>query len=775
MSQEFIFAEFTGGCNPSTAPDKLAPNEAILAINCRLDENGGLQSCPGSTLQNTSTYSDSSSNKNVHSLFVDSAIGALGSVGQDALIGATVGSLVNVLAGSNTSQSKMSAGGAPSRIYFEINGVAQAFDPSLSTAITVDWSPPQAGAGASTTKTAGTGGTVARTGGATWTNASNITGTTGFATVPLAVAGPSFSQYLKATGFGFALSTNTLQGIQVNATAKLSGPENIGYVSVVATLLRNGVAVGQTRTATIFQSTNITLPFGSSTDLWGANLTSADLNSATFGVLFTATISSNASITPITFEIQNVTVTASQVGTGFVAGTAGSGTSLAGTYTWAITNVAADGAESDLSSPSLGVALGGAAGTLTSIPAGDARTTSRNIYRIGGTLNSFYLVGQISDNVSTTFYDNNSDIVVLTEGVIAAGGVAGLAANTRLGNQSVRFPCYHLDRLFWISQPNTVIWSQPLNAFAYPANNFALVGDSKVACGLVSKFGCLFIIKSDSIFCLSGTDESNFSLTRTESIVGTDQPWTITPISNGILFANSQGTYIFNGAVSTKLSPKLDLLFRGENRNGLPAIETRSKSVTQNFCAVANADYFYFSCASQGSTSNNLLFVLNLATGQITTRSIQVLSLTVDNTSGAVYAGLANGQVVQLDDYLAGTNNSQGSLLFTYQTPYTDCGARGSNLVVTAIEVYANTNGASVTGTLLYDSGNSSEVLAPFSTTSNQRVLRKTVASNSRLAQTVSVRLDSSIPNGKGPIEITHIKIFYDIRAGHARVGNLSA
>ncbi len=775
-SQEFLIADFSGGVNPSTQPDKLLPNESLQAINCRIDELGGLASAPFSSVQ-ASALTDSAGNTTAHSVFYDNAVGAVSGVGQDIFAGATVGSLANVLSGSNTSQQKMSFGAAPTRVYFDSGqgNTGYAFDPSLTSIITVDWAPPQAGAGATTTKTAGTGGTVTRAGSAVWTNAGNITGTTGFATVPLAVAGPSSSQYLKATGFGFSLTTNTLQGIQVNATAKLSGPENVGYVTVNATLLRNGVAVGLTQFSTIFQSSNINLVWGNSTFLWGANLTAADLNNANFGVLFTAQISPNASITPITFEIQNVTVTASQVATGFVAGTAGSGTNLAGTYSYAITNVAADGAESDLSASSLGVVLGGAAGTLTSIPAGDARTTSRNVYRIGGTLNSFYLVGSISDNVSTTYYDNQSDIAALTEGVIAAGGVAGLPANSRLGNTPVRFPCYHLDRLFWVTpnQPNQIIWSQPLNAFAYPANNSDDVGDSKPITGLISKWGCLIIIKASEVWILSGNDESNFSLTKSESVVGSDQPFTITQLANAIVFGNSANLYAFNGALSTKLNPKLDLLFRNESRNGLPAIETQVKSVTANYCAAATSEYLYYACAAKGTLVNNMLLAINLNTGTITTRSVDISSLTVDNVNDCVYAGLSSGKIVKLDDYFA-TADVQGNLPWTLQSRFTDCGARGSNLVFWGYEFYGNTNGVSVTPTIFYDNGNNSEVLAPFSTTTNKRVRRQSNATNSRLAQTMSLRLDASIPANSVGVEVIHIKLLYEIRPGNARVGNLS-
>jgi hypothetical protein len=75
----------------------------------------------------------------------------------------------------------------------------------------------------------------------------------------------------------------------------------------------------------------------------------------------------------------------------------------------------------------------------------------------------------------------------------------------------------------------------------------------------------------------------------------------------------------------------------------------------------------------------------------------------------------------------------------------------------------------SVTPTVYYDSGNTSETLAAFSSTTNQRIQRYFVGGNSRKAQTVSIRLDASVSNAQ--IDMTHMKVFYEVLPGQARVG----
>src|SRR5207302_1707741 len=134
-------------------------------------------------------------------------------------------------------------------------------------------------------------------------------------------------------------------------------------------------------------------------------------------------------------------------GSGFTAGVGAAGL-LSGTYAYKITFAAAGGEEGDASNASNSVTLSNQQGTLTAIQTGDLRTAARNIYRKGGLLSSYYLVGRISDNITSTFADNQTDLAALTQGTILPGDTVGDEPNTRLGSQQVRFPCLHYDRVF---------------------------------------------------------------------------------------------------------------------------------------------------------------------------------------------------------------------------------------------------------------------------------------------------------------------------------------
>jgi hypothetical protein len=771
-AQEYVIPLFSGGINPSEAPDKLNDSEALQAMNVRLDDFGNLASAFPSSLQ-ASGLKDASNNTNAHSLFIAPSLGCMAGAGKDVYSGLAVGSLADTLVGQNPAQGKISAASTSDKIFFELNAVPYFVGGRVTMPLLLDWAPP----GSSITTTNGPF-TVTTSGTATynafsphWSNANGIIGS-GTATAQITAVSRPITDYLRGLNPAGAISTSShLQGIQFSVPVAVTASATSGFVTLNALLEINGVVVGATRSQTFnVNSGATTITFGSGTaDGWDAGLTSAQVNNSTFGVRIQA-VSSTGVSTPV-----NVMIGAGQFtfyqssGTGITAGTGAAGV-LTGNYIWYVTFVGEDGEESDLSPATSPVALTNQQGALSTIPLGDARTVSRNVYRNGGLLTSPYLVGSISDNVSTSYSDNQTDLAALTEGVIAAGAVAGTNPNTRLGGELGRYPCFHLQRLFWCNG-NRIFWSDVTGGpFSYPSVNELPIGDGQQLIGLVSKWNCLVMIKTDSIYILSGTDESNFTVTRTESQVGSNMPFTISSIANGIAFGNNSGNYIFNGAVSVKFAPKLDLLFRGQSRNGIPAIETTNAAVYVNHCGVATADSYFYACAASGGASNTLLFIINLLTGAIVTRSIAVLGLAVDATTNFVYAGLANGQIVKLEDYTV-SSDSQGPLAFTYQTKYTDCNSRGSNLEILGFEFWGNTGGAAVTPTISYDGGNKSEVLASFSSTTNQRVQRSFSSSNSRKAQTVSIRLDAPISTGAGPIELSHIKVWYNVLPGRARTG----
>lgn len=784
---EQIFSDFSSGMNALGAVDKLNPNECLLAENVRLDEIGNIQSAGALTAQNTAAYAAAAgTNSNyVHSHFYQPSIGAVAGVGQDVFVGASLGSMSRKSTGTNPAQQKMSFGAAPARVYFDIGSTGYWTD--TSNLLTVDWTPPIA---AGSTVTSSACGTASQTAGGNfitpWDVPANIVSTSSstVATCQFTTGVETQSEYLYVTmstnSFAFS-GTPTGIGVTMQILANNGiGPPSIGDIAI--TLLKNGVPVGNfepilvpTGNGTFYAQGNA----GGQTDLWGTTWSQADVNSGTFGFLVQVT----SNIGPV--SIYGATVSLYS-GTGFFAGTGTTGT-LTGTYSYKVTFVAQNGEESDASSESSQIVLNGSMGTLTSIPMGDARTSARNIYRIGNLLTVHYLVGSIQDNRSTTYADNLPDLSALSTGVILSGEVPGDYPNSRLGNQSVRFPVYHYDRVFWInpSQPNQLIWSKPLNGFAYPDINTVDVGNSSAITRHVSIFGELIILKADqSVWRLTGTDESSFDLSQTPSSSGTDLPFTVATMPDRIPFMNRLGLWVFNGYSSIPFTSKLDLWFKQLDRtnvslfgvNGFHPPEVSSMNVPKNFEAVANSEKFVLAYAEAGQTKNNAILSFDVKHNNITKRQLGTafpLSLSMDPTNGYVYVGDTNGFISLLDDWNGATQNG-ANVNFDFQTSYIDL-QRGSNKSIWALEFYGNLNGQSLTPTVYYDNGVSSETLTAITNNGLTRIVRPLESTASRKCQNFSVRLNGSISAvnvaGAPRIQINYIKALFDIRAGRARTG----
>ena len=790
---EHIFSDFSGGMNALTAVDKLDPKECLLAENVRLDETGNIESAGALTAQNTSGYGG-----NVHSLFWNPSLGAVAGVGTSIFSGPTLGGMSNALAGKNANSKKMSFGSAYNRVYFDIGNVGYWTDENLL--LTVDWPPPVA-VGATITGPTAEGTSTQAGSGYIWSNPGNFASTSSNSFASVVLTAPQFpSRNLQATMStnSFAISTVAVTGVGISCIA-MSTSTTPTPLTLNASLIVGGSPVGAVvplipnspYAPGIFQ----TYTGGGSTYLWGlSSISQASVNAGNFGWQVYAINGNTLATGPDTVEVFAPTMTIYQ-GAGFTAGTGASG-NITDTCSYKITFVDAIGEESDASNDSNQIVLSSQQGTLTGIQLGDGRTVARNIYRIGGILTSHYLVGTIQDNVSTTYSDNQTSAAALAQGTILSGDVPGDYPNTRFNNALIgaigapggmgRFPTLHYDRVFWINpnKPNQIYWSKPLNGFAYPSINQINVGDGKPISRHVSIFGELIIIKTDSIWRLTGTDETSFNLTQTPSAVGTDLPFTVVALPDKILFMNRYGLWVFNGYTAVPLTTKLDMWFKQDDRtgeelygvNGFHPPEVANLGVAQNNEAVGNAEKYVLAYAETGQSQNSAILIFDVKHGNITKRDgpgIVPLSLAIDPVTGFVYMGDNNGFVSLLDDWNGAT--AEGSPVnFDFQHGYQNL-QRGSNQSLWAIEFFLDTDGQNLTPYVYYDNGNANEALAPISTTSLQRVVRTVQSPTARKMQNFSWRLNGQINpinvKGSPKIQVVHVKALYDVRVGRARTG----
>jgi len=96
---------------------------------------------------------------------------------------------------------------------------------------------------------------------------------------------------------------------------------------------------------------------------------------------------------------------------------------------------------------------------------------------------------------------------------------------------------------------NGLAWSQAGNPEVWPVQNWALVDDNpqQSITGFATCGNTLLIFRQDSIFLMSGTDESNFSIQPFSLELGCLDGRSITPYRTGCIFMSRYGMYYTDG------------------------------------------------------------------------------------------------------------------------------------------------------------------------------------------------------------------------------------
>ena len=147
--------------------------------------------------------------------------------------------------------------------------------------------------------TAGSGSNVGSSG-VSWSNPSDVTQSTNFATAALTAGELSYG--LVATDFGFSIpSTATITGVTATWKRKASNANLISYAGGSIALYYQGAQIGyNTGLSGTFWGTTVATETVSSIDssaTWGASLTPAIVNDSTFGVGMAAELESGANTT----------------------------------------------------------------------------------------------------------------------------------------------------------------------------------------------------------------------------------------------------------------------------------------------------------------------------------------------------------------------------------------------------------------------------------------------------------------------------------------------
>jgi len=178
--------------------------------------------------------------------------------------------------------------------------------------------------------------------GTSWTTPANaLTSNSVYTTYNVAT-----QNYLQLTGFGFAIPAGaTINGVQASVRGLSSGSNNANRTIQVG-LTTNGTALAGTAKTQILTATVANYALGTTSDVWGAALTAANVNASTFGVLIRdndTTVSGIFSIDYVSLTITYTLESTKPVITTFTVPVTSSSLTISGITLAATDNIAVTG------------------------------------------------------------------------------------------------------------------------------------------------------------------------------------------------------------------------------------------------------------------------------------------------------------------------------------------------------------------------------------------------------------------------------------------------
>lgn len=337
---------------------------------------------------------------------------------------------------------------------------------------------------------------------------------------------------------------------------------------------------------------------------------------------------------------------------------AGANLTFPGFYQYVVTFVDASGFESNPSPASAIMATIAVTQDIRiNIPvSADPQVVARNIYRTStdgvSPIQPFLFTGTVADNITLTFDDHTPD--------------ANLGVEAEFDNDKppvLKFIETSQQRLWGVeaANPNRVRFSKTFNHQAWPTLFFIDVNpdDGDMISGIISFFDILVVFKRESIYVISGQDETNFVLQRaqTDSRIGCVAFRSIAVVNNFVVFLSERGIYAFDGLRTQYLSENLEGIFDKGNPNQQRQFNWAQQGIS-NAVNYKNRsrNWYFLNIPTGSSTSNNLVLLYDYVLSNWTLfEGIYASSSAIVhvNNEPVLFSGDYNGFLWKQDD----TNN----------------------------------------------------------------------------------------------------------------------
>lgn len=311
---------------------------------------------------------------------------------------------------------------------------------------------------------------------------------------------------------------------------------------------------------------------------------------------------------------------------------------------------------------------------LTDIPLGPDGTTARYLYRTEGNASeaavradtSFYLVGTLSDNTTTTFSDDVDDATLAGDDAptwaTASGGGADYLSSPPLG----KFGIIHDERLVIAGNntyPSEVYFSEQFKPdFFYPDRMEKIrPDDGDEITFLKEQLGILTIGKTNSIirFYTDGSPEDDWYYSDPLSTIGCPAPYSAQNSPHGIIYLSRHGIYRFTGQSSQYISDAVT-----------PYIEDVSQVNIEECAGFYQNNQYYLSYTSQesGQAYNNRVLVYDFVRDAYTLDTKNINSF-ADLSSGSDFGIVISGSSLS-DGYVYAFEDTPFYLIVRYKSDF---------------------------------------------------------------------------------------------------------
>lgn len=405
---------------------------------------------------------------------------------------------------------------------------------------------------------------------------------------------------------------------------------------------------------------------------------------------------------------------------------AGGGPLLIGkVYTYYVTFVTADGHESGAASASFIPDNPNQIVQITLPSSADPQVTGCNVYRTGNTLNNAYLINPSPVDEGSTYEDSGedsedyhqSDDSLLRLGITLVSNVgdpppAKGCAGPYFGHLLMWNSAAHPNRLWWSASWKP--WAFP--GAAYDAGNWVDVGDEGEEILDVSLFPRMAVIyKTNSIWRIAGDpDDEGASVEQVSGGVGLAAIMARARAGAVDYLLAGDGVYRMNGDAAVKASLAIDPVLRSESADtpfGLNGIATSKPTA----CMAHRNGRVYLSYPEYGQSSNTRTLVFDVGRDKWVSDS-RAFSALFDEGPGGSLLGAIGTALVGVEDN--GTSDNGTAIHLMYQTGYLNQGHPENEKVYADLVIEANTGGANIVASLIYNSGATSEAIGTLNSSS---------------------------------------------------------